>query len=431
MHSDRYIGLDFGTTNTALALADATGDIAVAHFADGAVEREMFRSVLHFLCGDGPRGAPSVEAGPRAIARWLEAGAEGRLIQSVKSFLASRAFRETVICDQAWTLEELVGLLLERLRRQAEVRLGPLGGRAAVGRPVHFAGQGRPGDDDLAEARLRRALARAGFDDVVFVHEPVAAAYHYEQGLDHDELVLIADFGGGTSDFSLLRVGPGGRQVLASDGVGVAGDAFDARIVRHVVSPALGRGSEYRTQTGKTLTVPLWLFGHLEQWHTLSLLKVPRTLRLLRSLIGEAHEPARIAALLWLVENDLGAALHAAVDAAKQALSATDTTTLVFEEGPIRVRAPIARRDFEGWIARELEAIAAAADRTLVAAGVDARAVDRVFMTGGSSFVPAVRRIFETRFGAERLRGGGEFVSVARGLAAYAREAFAGSGGPS
>ena len=175
---------------------------------------------------------------------------------------------------------------------------------------------------------------------------------------------------------------------------------------------------------GKTLTVPLWLFGHLEQWHTLSLLKTPRNLQLLRRLITDAREPERIAALLWLVEADLGFALHTAVDAAKQQLSEAEATLLVFEEGPIRVRERVARRDFEGWIARELEAIAAAADRTLATAGAHARDVDRVFMTGGSSFVPAVRRIFETRFGAERLRGGGEFVSVARGLAACAREAF-------
>jgi hypothetical chaperone protein len=419
---DRHIGLDFGTTNTSLAIADASGAITVATFPDGDVRRETFRSVLHFLCGEGPRGAPAVEAGPQAIARWLESGADGRLIQSVKSFLASRAFRETLICDQAWTLEELVGLLLARLRYAAEAEVGPLGRRATVGRPVHFAGPGRPGDDDLAEARLRRALGRAGFEDVAFVYEPVAAAYHYEQGLDHDEVVLIADFGGGTSDFALLRVGPGGRAVLASDGVGVAGDAFDARLVRHVVSPALGRGSEYETMGGKTLTVPLWLFGHLEQWHTLSLLKTPRNLQLLRRLITDAREPERIAALLWLVEADLGFALHTAVDAAKQQLSEVEATLLVFEEGPIRVRERVARRDFESWIARELEAIAAAADRTLATAGAHARDVDRVFMTGGSSFVPAVRRIFETRFGAERLRGGGEFVSVARGLAACARE---------
>jgi len=212
MISARSVGLDFGTTNTALALADAAGEVAVVPFAGG----ESFRSVLHFLCPERAGRPPSIEAGPAAIARYLDAGAEGRLIQSVKSFLATRAFHETTICDQRWTLEQLVGLLLERLRRAAEAQVGDLGGRAVVGRPVHFAGPGRAGDDDVAEARLRAGLARAGFDDVTFVLEPVAAAYHYERGLDHDELVFIADFGGGTSDFSVLRVGPGARR----DGAG-------------------------------------------------------------------------------------------------------------------------------------------------------------------------------------------------------------------
>lgn len=421
-----HVGLDFGTTNSALALADDAGDVTVARFADG---RETFRSVLHFLCPDRPGRPPAVEAGPSALARHLDAGGEGRLIQSVKSFLASRAFRETTICDQPWTLDALVGLLLERLRRAAEEVVGPLGRRAAVGRPVHFAGPGRAGDDDVAETRLRRALVRAGFDDVVFVLEPVAAAYHYEQGLDHDEIVFIADFGGGTSDFSVLRVGPGVRRernriVLASDGVGVAGDAFDAEIVRHAVSPAVGRGTTY--ETAKGLQVPLWIFTHLEQWHTLSMLKTPKNLRLLRRLRHDAVEPEKLDALIHLVEADLGFALHDAVDAAKQALSTAERTVLAFDEPPIRLKESIARTDFERWIARELGAIAACADRALDAARVRAGDVDVVFMTGGSSFVPAVRRIFADRFGAERLRGGGEFVSVARGLAMCARDAFEG-----
>src|SRR5262249_2735795 len=157
--------------------------------------------------------------------------------------------------------------------------LGPLGRRAVVGRPVHFAGPGRPDDDDLGQQRLRAALARAGFDDVAFVLEPVAAAYDYECTLDHDELVFIADFSGGPSDFSVLRVGPGARgaapaeRVLACDGVAIAGDVFDARIIRHVVSPLLGRGTEYESTGGKALEIPRWLYGHLEQWHTLSMLK--------------------------------------------------------------------------------------------------------------------------------------------------------------
>jgi hypothetical chaperone protein len=416
-----HLGLDFGTTNSALALADDAGDVTLAHFD----ERETFRSVLHFLCPERPGAPPSVEAGPLAIARYLESGGDGRLIQSIKSFLATRSFHETRICDLPWTLEQLVGLLLERLRREAEERLGPLGHAAVVGRPVHFAGPGRSGDDDVAEARLRAALARAGFDDVTFVLEPVAAACHYELALDHDELVFIADFGGGTSDFSLLRLGPHARddeatrRVLASDGVGIAGDAFDAQMIRHVVSPALGRGTEYETTTGKALEVPRWLYSHLEQWHTLSMLKTPRNLNLMRRLLHEAREPERIGWLLFLVEADLGFALHEAVDRAKQALSREEETELVFDEPPLRLRARVTRADFERWIGAELEAIAACADRTLRTAGVEARDVDRVFMTGGSSFVPAVRRIFEERFGAGRLRGGGEFVSVARGLATY------------
>jgi hypothetical chaperone protein len=181
-----------------------------------------------------------------------------------------------------------------------------------------------------------------------------------------------------------------------------------------------GRGSDYETG-GKALEIPRWLYTHLEQWHMLSLLKTPRNLQLLRRLQHEAREPERLVWLRFLVEADLGFALPQAVDRAKQELSRAEETVLVFEEAPIRLRARVTRADFERWIGRELEAIAACADRTLRAAGADPRAVDRVFMTGGSSFVPAVRRIFEERFGAASLRGGDEFVSVARGLATYGR----------
>jgi hypothetical chaperone protein len=190
-----------------------------------------------------------------------------------------------------------------------------------------------------------------------------------------------------------------------------------------VISPALGLGTEYFSTHGKALEIPRWLYGHLEQWHTLSMLKTPRNLQLLRRLRHEAREPERLDWLLFLVEADLGFALHEAVDAAKQALSHAEEAELVLDEPPIRLRARVRRSEFEGWIAREVDAIARCAERTLRAADIAARDVDRVFMTGGSSFVPAVRRLFEDRFGADRLRGGGEFISVARGLATYGREA--------
>jgi hypothetical chaperone protein len=424
-----HLGLDFGTTNSALAAADTSGRVSVVRFPVRGEDLDTFRSIL-FFDGQEPELPPVVEAGPLAIERYLESEAHGRLIQSIKTFLASESFTETRICGRPYTLEDLVALIVAPMRAAAEKQFGVLDRRLTVGRPVHFAGQHRLETDTIAEERLRRALAKVGFDDVHFVLEPVAAAYHYESHLARDELVLVADFGGGTSDFSILRLGPsyhhrrtGQRELLAVDGVGIAGDLFDARTLHHVVSPELGLGSAYRS-ADKVLPVPLWLYSHLERWHFLSMLKSPKNLRLLDKLHYQALEPRKIAAFTHIVVNDLGFHLYRAVSDAKVALSNRQEAPLCFAHPPVFIQRTVSRPDFEEWIRPDVERIAACVDRCLGSAAVGADRIERVFMTGGSSFVPAIRRIFEARFGADRLRYGDEFVSVARGLALRARDVF-------
>jgi hypothetical chaperone protein len=268
------------------------------------------------------------------------------------------------------------------------------------------------------------SFEKAGFEKVDFELEPAGAAFYYESALDHDELILIGDFGGGTSDFSILHVGPGKRgreSILANDGVGVAGDAFDARIIRNVVSPVLGAGTMMRS-VDKILPVPNWVYLKLERWHHLSFLKTKDTLDMLESVRRMAFETESIEALLHLIRSDLGYHLHQAVQRAKADLSRHEETRIHYDDGMIRIDQPIRREDFERWIAPELQDIELAVDRALQHAGVDRRAIERVFLTGGTSFVPAVRRIFETRFGADKIRSGNEFTSVARGLALSARQ---------
>jgi hypothetical chaperone protein len=246
------VGIDFGTTNSALAFADTAGGAPRLVAVDTATgPTRTFRSVLYFDPDErGPDRRPLAVAGPDAIERYLTNGV-GRLIQSAKSYLASRSFTSTSVLHYTYTLEDLIALIVGALVRAAERAEGPLPPRVVVGRPVRFAGADAEApradaseDDGGAEAvepyavgRLRAALAGAGLADVVFEYEPVAAAYHYESRLERDELVLIADFGGGTSDFCVIRVGPGVRargrrpeDILGTDGVGVAGDAFDSRV---------------------------------------------------------------------------------------------------------------------------------------------------------------------------------------------------------
>lgn len=421
------VGLDFGTTNSAIGWLGGDGSPVLARFpVPGEPEATpTFRSVLYCDRGEGGDGALRIAAGPQAIARYLAAEEKtGRLIQSLKSFLGSRLFAATSISGRSFRLEDLVAEILRPLREAAGRALGAPAERAVVGRPVRFVNASGPEDEALALSRLRAALHNAGFREVVFEYEPVAAAWHYERGLERDELILIGDFGGGTSDFSLLRVGPGvrsagdrARALLGNDGVGLAGDAFDGRLVRHVVAPLLGRGAEFRSVFDRVLPIPSWIYGHLERWHHLSFLRGAKTLQLLLDLRREALEPEKLEALLHLVRHDLGFLLFRAVEQVKRELSEQEAGRFLFEHEDLRIDRDVTRAEFEAWIAPELAAIGACVDGLLRRARVPAGAVDRVFLTGGSSLVPAVRRLFEERFGAEKLRSGGELTSVASGLA--------------
>ncbi len=204
--------------------------------------------------------------------------------------------------------------------------------------------------------------------------------------------------------------------------MGVAGDDFDRRIIDRVVSPVLGKGDGY-TVMGKTLPVPPAWYQGFARWHRLSLMRAPKTLRDIAEVARTAEHPHRLRQLIRLIEDEAGYALYGAVTEAKAALSRAEETTFRFAHADFAVEARIARADFEGWIAPELARIEAALDAALADAALPPAGVDRVFLTGGSSRVPAVRRLFETRFGAERVAGGGELVSVAEGLALMAAEA--------
>jgi hypothetical chaperone protein len=428
------IGIDFGTTNSSVALATTSPNAGVqlVSFSTPNGGTESYRSILYLQqLKEGTRSRLHSSTGPEAIEAYLRADHSGRLIQSLKSWLTSRTLTGTEIFGRRYTLENLIARILGDLRQHAEKAFGFAIRHAVVGRPVRFVGAETAEDDAFGEARLRDAFEHAGFEHVDFELEPVGAAYHYEATLDHDELVLIGDFGGGTSDFSLLRVGPGIRKrgrtpadLLGNSGVGLAGDAFDAKIVRKLVSPRLGLGTMEQS-VGKVLpAVPNWVYVKLEHWHHLSFLRTRPVVEMLNGARTRAFEPEKIEALQTLIDEDLGYQLHRAVGRVKAELSSAKTAEFQFRDGTLDIRATVQRREFESWIAEELAAIESSVDGLLATSGVAAGDVDRVFLTGGSSFVPAVRRIFETRFGADRVVTGNEFTSVARGLALRAAESM-------
>lgn len=409
------VGIDFGTTNSVVALAHADGRIESRLWPTPHGPTATFRTALTFW-RDG-RDVAHV-AGPEALARAEEPLGEQRFVQSLKTHLASRAFTDTRLYGKRFSIEDLVAMFLTDL-------VGDLAIEAPVvaGRPVVFAGN--VSDEDLAVARLREAYGRAGIGGVEFAYEPLGAAYWYARELKREETVLVADFGGGTSDFSILRFVREGDRVkavpLAHSGIGIAGDTFDFRIIDHAVSPRLGKGATYRS-FDKELPVPAYVHAAFAQWHQLSWLKSGTILADLRKLAADSARGDELETLATIVEMDMGLALYRAVSETKAALSTTEHAALRFAGWGVAVEAEVTRVDFEAWIAADLVAIDRAVDTALENADTSASVIDAVFMTGGTSFVPAVQALFMRRFAPERIHRGDAFQSVASGLALMAAD---------
>lgn len=428
----RYVGLDFGTTNSAVATV-AGSEAVLAGFATPGGTSNTFASVLYFERQRHATGTRvRCHAGPAAVAHYLEAEDRGRWMQSLKAYLGDRRFESTTVFGRTHTLAGLISLIVKQMLSGADRPVEPLATRAVIGRPVHFTNARGGSDDEFALTRLLDAVGRCGFEEILVEYEPVAAAYSYERNLARDEIILIGDFGGGTSDFSILRVGPTFRRhgrtrgdILGSDGVAVAGDSFDRQIVRHLVAPRLGLHSEYLSPPDKMLPVPCWPYEHLERWHQLSFLNNDRQLERIERIRQFASSPGQLQAFIDVIRGELGYQLHEAVRRTKFALSADVEATFEFTTGTLSIVQKVTRPDFEGWIAPELAVMARCVDGLIGRTGVSPDEIDHVFLTGGSSFVPAVRRIFVDRFGASKITGGGELTSVATGLALRAAEHWA------
>jgi len=415
------IGLDFGTTNTVATTINGDGRAEAFHFEHMGEAFDAFRSVLCFWQAyeDDARRS-QVEAGPWAIDQFLELAGDCRFIQSFKTFAASPLFTDTLIFGRRMRFEDLLASFLRQVRVHAGVDFPK---RVVIGRPVKFAG-GAP-DEALARARYEAALRAVGFEQIHHVYEPVAAAYFFAHRLEADATILVADFGGGTSDFSIVRFsrGPSGLDYkpLAHTGVGVAGDAFDYRIIDQVVARAFGKGSEYMSW-GKVLPVPNGYFSKFSRWNELSIMRYSRDYRELQQLVRSSLDPDRIRAFLAFLDADAGYAMYRAVSDAKMQLSRADEANFSFHVAGVDIERTIRRAEFEKWITPELADIGACVDRALKEAQIKESDIDRVFLTGGTSFVPAVRGLFEQRFGNWKIETGDQLVSIAYGLALIAGE---------
>ena len=414
----RALGLDFGTTNTVIALAEGDGSTQSMPFTSSAGAADTMRTALSFM-KDRQLGAQAlkVEAGQAAIRAFIDNPGDCRFLQSIKTFAASPLFQGTLIFARRHQFEDLMEIFLRRLSAYAGDAWPQDISRIVVGRPVQFAGASA--DPALALQRYDAALQRLGFPEISYVYEPVAAAYYFAQTLERDANVLVADFGGGTTDYSLIRFERHAGQLVATpighSGVGIAGDQFDARIIEHLVAPEIGRGSKFKS-FDKVLDVPSNYYTSFSRWNQLSIFKGSKEFADLKSLVRSALEPEKLEMFVDLVEHDEGYPLYQAVSATKMALSVADEAEFNFSPLGSAGRKTVRRADFEGWIADDIARIEGALDEVLAQTQTSSSAVDKVFLTGGTSFVPAVRDIFTRRFDGDRIETGGELLSIAHGL---------------
>ena len=408
------VGIDFGTTNSAIAVTDAAGKPQILEIVPG--ERTQ-RTVIHAdLEGN-------ISFGNAAFRNYLEADLRGRFLRSLKAFLPHDV-PPTTIGRTTITFVDLVARYLVYLVEAAERITGRPIDDVVVGRPVRF----HADDDkhDRALENLEEAIRISGLPAPVMQLEPIAAALRYERGLHTDHIVLVGDFGGGTSDFAILRVGPGqqGRleeRVLGTSGVALAGNALDGRFLDAFVLDFLGRGTTF-VPRGKRTPQP-WeplLFRQIAKLYDLHRLRDPRLLTYLDDLETRADDPVPIERMRRLVFDDLGYPMATAIETTKRQFSEGPRATFVFDayfSDRLNIHAEVEHDAFAHASAQILGSFQASLDEVLAQAGLGAADIDEVFLTGGTSQLPFIQHLFNERFGAERVRGGEAFTTVCEGLA--------------
>ena len=358
----------------------------------------------------------------------------GRLLRSLKSGLAM-GYEGTTIFGRYYELEDLIALYLRQIRERVEAETGQPVEGVVLGRPVNFAGGSSPADNQRAVERLRRAAGRAGFPEVAFELEPVAAALHYALTLDRPQNVVVFDFGGGTLDVTVMRVGdPGRREVFATGGVGIAGDVFDQRVIQALLLEHFGRGSTVRLRPSTRLRTsthdkasggggapfPSQYTDALVNWQTIPELNRPETLHFLQLAQIDGSHPARVRALESLLVNNYAVRLFDEVEGAKIALSEAHFALVRLAEEEIDVWQPLTRSQFESLIAAETQRIEACLLETLDNSGLSAGEVDAVIRTGGSAQIPCFIEMLGRVFDPDKVVLSAVFSGVTAGLAVRA-----------
>ncbi len=412
---DTFIyGIDFGTSNSAVTIWNATTRKLLRDTRIEGVDA----SFMYFPYTT-KRVAPAL--GNEARQRYVEDGMRGRFFQAIKTILPNASFTNTIVNNDTYGIEQLVAFFLHHLKRRADAVTQQDVKRVILGRPAVFSSSAEA--DYLAEDRLRRAAQLAGFTEIHFQYEPIAAAFAYESRISKPERVLVGDFGGGTSDFTVVQLDPArqGRtdrmvDILATGGLPTAGNKYDAATLWHKVSPVFGRGATYASW-GKQIEVPDSLYRTICRWDQIVFLRQAKKMDLLWRLTGLSSDPDAFARFRALITENQGFALFQVIEGAKITLTTAETAALVFGHPKIPIDLPIDLPEFNAYTAELTGEITDYLDAFLADHQLTASDIETVFLTGGTSLIRSLRAEFKGRFGEEKLRDGDEFTSVADGLA--------------
>jgi hypothetical chaperone protein len=412
-------GLDFGTSNSAIGLMrDGAPSLAPVEGTDTLIPSAVFFDY---------ETKGRVLFGADAIGTYVGQH-DGRLMRALKSILGSPLIDEkTALGSRMVALTEVVEIFVRHLKSKAEAFAGHELSAVVHGRPVRFVD-----GDDAADAKAERVLKgiahRVGFRDVAFVYEPIAAAYHYEETAPREETILIADIGGGTSDFTVIRIGPKRRaladrsgDILANAGVRIGGTDFDSLLSLGAVMPLLGLGTHL---IKKNLPMPNSLYFELSTWPTINFTYTFQNERMLLELVAGSREPEKVARLLKVIRARLGHRIAFAVEDTKIELSEKDTAPLALDFIEAGLAATATRGGFDEAIATRSERLNRTAAKCINDAGLKPHGIQTVFFTGGSSRVPAVREAISRAAPDARVATGSDFLSVALGLTREAHKRF-------
>lgn len=425
-----FAAIDFGTSNSAVALPQPQGGVRLVELEPGFPT--MPTAVFYRADGADPHAEPERLYGRAAVAAYVE-GIDGRLMRSMKSILGSTLVEQStdVGGGRAVRYIDVIAGYLRHLKRHAEAEAGSALERVVLGRPVHFVDD-EPERDAAAQAALEGAARSVGFREITFQYEPIAAALDHERTVEREQLVLVADIGGGTSDFSLVRVGPARRgradrrdDILANHGVHIAGTDFDRHVELAAILPLLGYRSLGPAKKGQVpREVPSKVYFDLATWHLINTVYAPARVLELRRMKDWYADPAHHRRLMAVLDQRLGHALAGAAEQAKIDVALHGSAQVALDAVEDGLAADLQEPQAAAAIEADLARIVAAAGETARMAGVAPDAVQVLYFTGGSTgLAPLVQRIAAGFPQAASVRGD-RFASVAQGLGLHARAVY-------